>query len=68
MLGKCHVLWLRNLKPNFQELRQAFIIILSRAAVVSTTLPFLEFPGEGVGVGGNTEHVTMHHGSIAETH
>ena len=63
-LGKCHVLWLRNLKLNFQELKQVFTILLSRAAIGSTTLCFLEFPGE-CGMCGNTEHVIVHHGSTA---
>lgn len=58
------MLWLRNLKLHFQELRQVFTILLSRAAVGSTTLRFLEFPGE-CGMCGNTEHVTLHHGSAA---
>ena len=57
------MLWL-SLKLNSQELRRVFTILLSRAAVDSTTLRFLESPGE-CGMCGNTEHVTVHHGSAA---
>jgi len=57
------MLWL-SLKLNFQELRGVFTNLLSRAAVGSSTLRFLEFPGE-CGMCGNTEHVTVHHGSAA---
>ena len=57
------MLWL-SLKLNSQELRRVFTILLSRAAVDSTTLRFLESPGE-YGMCGNTEHVTVHHGSAA---
>ena len=55
------MLWLRDLKSNVQEPKEAFTIILSRAAVGSSTHTFSRIPRRKEG---NKEHVTapwLHH-------